>query len=93
MSLAKQDTIHPRVAAHRKGAFAVAAFEAMLMIRIPFKGQQINDINSLITSLAFIQRSCESHYEEITLLQDRLDPRRKNFGRRTKKQPPETKKN
>lgn len=66
----------------------MAAFEAILVIRIPFKGQQINDVNSLITSLAFIQRSCEGHYEVITLLlKDRLDPRRENLRRRNKNHP------
>jgi len=61
MRLAVQDPIHGGVAAHRKKPSAMAAFEAGFMVRPPFKSQHINYIDSLITSCAFIQSSCECH--------------------------------
>lgn len=39
----------------------MAAFEAGFVIRCSFERQHINHINSLITSLAFVQSSCECH--------------------------------
>jgi hypothetical protein len=53
---------------YRKKSFAMAAFEAGFMIRYPFKRHHINHIDSLITSLAFIQSSCECHSFLLLLL-------------------------
>jgi hypothetical protein len=39
----------------------MGAFEAGFMIRHSFKRHHINNINSLVTSLAFIQGSSECH--------------------------------
>jgi len=68
MRFAVQDSIHRGVAAHRKKSFAMAAFEAGFMIRYPFERHHINHIDSLITSLAFIQSSCECHSLLLLLL-------------------------
>lgn len=57
---------------YREKSFAVAAFEAGFMIRESFKGQHINHINSLITSLAFIQSSCKCH----CFLPNQSDPKK-----------------
>jgi len=46
---------------YHKSSFAVAAFEAGLMVSHPISWQQINKVNSLVTSLAFIKSSGERH--------------------------------
>jgi len=58
---AVEDSIHGRVVAHRKISFAVAAFEACLVIGNPIRRQEINEMDSLVACLAFVLGSAERH--------------------------------
>lgn len=59
---------------YHKSSFAMAAFEAGFMIRHSFKGQHVNNINSLITGLAFVKSSSECH--SFSLLRKRSEIRK-----------------
>lgn len=54
MSLAVKNSIHG-VAAHRKSAFAMAAFEAILVVGNAIRSKEVNEMNGLVTSLALVQ--------------------------------------
>lgn len=54
MGLAVKNSIHGGVAAHRKGAFAMATFEAGLVVGNAIHGKEVNEMNGLVTSLALV---------------------------------------
>jgi len=58
---AVEDPIHGRVVAHRKISFAVAAFEAGLVIGNPICRQEIDEMDGLVACLAFVLGAAERH--------------------------------
>ena len=47
---------------YHKGAFAMGAFEARLVVGHSFNGQHVHHIDCLIANIAFVGCSCERHF-------------------------------
>jgi len=63
MSLAKKNSIHGGVVAHRKSAFAMTTFEAILVVGNAIRSKEVNEVNGLVTSLALVLCTIECHLD------------------------------
>lgn len=48
---------------YRKSAFAMAAFEAILVVGNAIRSKEVNEMNGLVTSLALVLCTIECHLD------------------------------